>query len=441
MSVRSLSVAPRQVTFASYGHILTNTAIWSPDGQWIVYDVRSDPAGSVFDGTRIERVHIASGHVEILFECHQGASCGVVTYHPTREEVVFILGPERPTPDWHYSACHRRGVVVETKRPGRVHNLDARDLTPPFTPGALRGGSHVHVFSADGKFVSFTYEDHVLEEVAGKEDAERNQRNVGVSLVGKPVNVPKTHPRNHDGTAYSVLVTKTVNHPPPGSDEISRAYEDAWVGTHGYLRADGSRQIHALAFLGEVLNDQQCLITELFIVDLPDDISAADIKPLTGTATRRPAPPLGTAQRRITFTADRQYPGIQGPRHWPRSSANGSRIALLIRDNAGHVQLWTISPLGTELRQITRYPFDVASAFSWHPDNKHMTHLADGSVWIVNTDTDDSQRLTAPAASSSLPRPEACVFSPDGSQIAYLQPVVRDGATWNQIFVVDSGLT
>jgi hypothetical protein len=150
MSAGSPPVVPRQVTSAPHGHILTNTAVWSPDGQWIVYDVRSDPAGSLFDGTRIERVHVASGRVEVLYESRNEACCGVVTYHPTREEVVFILGSERPTADWQYSACHRQGVIVETDSPGAKRNLDARDIVPPFTPGALRGGSHVHVFCGDG---------------------------------------------------------------------------------------------------------------------------------------------------------------------------------------------------------------------------------------------------------------------------------------------------
>jgi hypothetical protein len=417
-----------------------------------VYDVRSDPAGSAFDGTRIERIHAASGRVEVLHESRNGACCGVATYHPTSDEVVFILGPERPTPDWQYSACHRQGAIVDANRPGQIRNLDARNIVPPFTPGALRGGSHVHVFSADGKFVSFTYEDHVLSiadpwrspsGVRGSdwEGTDLNQRNVGVSLVGRSVHVPTTHPRNHDGTAYSVLVTKTVNSPRRGSDEITKAYEDAWIGTNGYLRADGSRQMHALAFLGDVLSDQESAVTELFLVDLPADIANSSEEPLAGTESRRPAPPLGTSQRRLTFTTDRQHPGIQGPRHWPRSSADGSRIGFLMRDDAGHTQLYVISPSGTELRRITRYPFDVASAFSWHLDGKHVAHLADGSVWIVNTDTGESHRLTAPVANSLLPRPEACVFSPEGSRIAYVQPVVRDGATWNQIFVVESGLS
>ena len=472
MSVKSSPAAPRQVTSAPYGHILTNTAVWSPDGEWIVYDVRSDPAGSVFDGSRIERVHVASGRVEVLYESRNGACCGVVTYHPRLDEVVFILGPERPTAEWQYSACHRRGVIVETATPGVVRNLDARDIVPPFTPGALRGGSHVHVFSADGQLVSFTYDDHVLgskTQTAWRSGCENgtdvNQRNVGISLVGRPVAVPRTHPRNHAGTAFSVLVTKSVNNPTPGSDEICRAYEDAWIGTHGYLRGDGSRQRYALAFLGDVVSGDTSLadrsknssaeyrggglgldshlggrIAELFVVDLPEDLTKAGDEPLEGTATRRPAPPLGTVQRRITFTTDRKHPGIQGPRHWPRSSGDGSRIGFLMRDDAGHVQLWVISPRGVDLRQVTHYPFDVASALSWHPDGVHVAHSADGSVWIVNTDTCVCLRLTS-SAGESQPRPEACVFSPDGSQIAYVQPVVRAGATWNQIFVVESGVS
>ncbi len=66
------------------------------------------------------------------------------------ETVVFILGPERPTDDWQYAPYHRQGVLVDTKQPGVARRLDARNILPPFTPGALRGGSHVHVFDPSG---------------------------------------------------------------------------------------------------------------------------------------------------------------------------------------------------------------------------------------------------------------------------------------------------
>jgi WD40 repeat protein len=413
--------SPRQLTDSAYGHILTNTAVWSPDGKWIVYDVRSDPAGANFDGTRIERVNIDSGRVEALYESQNGACCGVATYHPIRDEVVFIVGPENPTPDWQYSACHRQGVIVDTNNPGTARPLDARDLVSPFTPGALRGGTHVHVFSPNAKLVSFTYDDHLLTELGS------NQRNVGVSVVGRPVEVPKTHPRNHDGSAYSVLFTKTVGNPQPGSDEISRAYEDAWI--------DNRR----IAFLGDVVSESGERVTELFVVDLPDDLTKPGEGPLEGTATQRPAPPAGTIQRRITFTTDRKFPGIQGPRNWPRSSSDG-RIAFLMRDASGIVQLWTVLPNGSDLQQITQNPFDIASAFNWHPDGVHVAAIVDDSVWIINTKSRESRRLTEPSSQSSSPRGEACVFSPDGSRIAYVQPVARSGAIFNQIFVVESGL-
>jgi hypothetical protein len=128
-------------------------------------------------------------------------------------------------------------------------NLDARDLTPPFTPGALRGGSHVHVWDAAGDRVSFTYEDHVLAQFSGPTSENAiNLRNIGVSVPGRPVHVSKDHPRNHDGEYFSVLVTHTTANPKPGSDEINKAFEEGWVGTNGYVRADGLRQRHALAF-------------------------------------------------------------------------------------------------------------------------------------------------------------------------------------------------
>ncbi len=137
-STTLLPAAERELTHAPHGHILTNTGVWSPDGQWIVFDARSDATGSVFDGKRIEAVKVATGEVKTLYESKHGACCGVVTFDPRASQVVFILGPENPTPDWQYSASHRQGVLVDFARPGVVENLDACDLTPPFTPGALR---------------------------------------------------------------------------------------------------------------------------------------------------------------------------------------------------------------------------------------------------------------------------------------------------------------
>ena len=415
-----------QVTSGSGGRILTNFAVWSPDSQWIVYDTRSDSMGAIFDGQRIEMVHVETGEVRILHRAVNGAHCGVATFSPLREQVVFILGPENPTPDWEYSPAHRQGVLVDIAAPGTVKNLEARALSLPLIPGALRGGTHVHVFSPEGDWVSFTYNDALLTRFIEETDSnDIDLRNIGVSVPESPVSVRRDHPRNHDGEYFSVLVTRTIGRPRPGSDEIRQALEEGWMGAHGYRREDGSWQHRALAFQGEVMGERGEKLWEVFVVDLPEEVTQPSPDgPLEGTLTKRPTPPLGTIQRRLTNTEHRRYPGLQGPRHWLRSSPGGTQIAFLMRDDAGAAQLWTVSPLGGEPRQVTQDSRGVSSAFTWSPDGLRIAYAADNSIFTVEAATGISRRLTP--RSSDAPSPLACVFSPDGSKIAFL----RRGQIW-----------
>ncbi len=437
-----------QLTSGPGGRVLTNCNVWSPDGEWIVYDTRSDPAGTSFDGTRIEAVHVRRREVRVLYESRNGANCGVATWHPMLPQVAFILGPElsrqlaprvagaypekarlvsqggsevtRGASDlltWTYGPARRQGVVVDANNPKITTPLDARDLTPPFTPGALRGGSHVHVWNPAGDRVSFTYDDHILD-TSTNPDAEPNQRNIGVSVVGSPVTVPKTHPRNHDGSGFSVLVSKTVAKPTPGSDELSRAFEEAWLGNR------------RLAFQGHVTLTDGSVISEVFLLELPDDLTTPGDGPLEGTPTRRPAPPRGVVQRRLTRTETHRFPGLSGPRHWLRSSPDGSRVGFLKADDAGVVQFWTVSPAG-EVVQVTRNPEPVASAFTWHPDGRHVAFAVGTRVCVTDVRTGTTTPVTADCHPATAPRPEACVFSPDGSRIAF----VRHFPDGNQIHV------
>ncbi len=423
----------RQLTDGPKNHLLTNINVWSHDSQWIYYDVRSDASGSQFDGDRIERVHVATGLVEVLYRSRHGAHVGVVTVCPHSDKIVFIHGPEVPTEDWNYAAHHRRGVVVSptNSAPQSVSNLDARDLIAPFTPGALRGGSHVHVFSHDGLCASFTYEDHVLATQHGA-DSQRNQRNVGVSMASGQVLVPKAHPRNHDGEFFSVLVTRTTDEPELGSDQINRAYEDAWIGEQGYMKSDGQRQFRALAFIGDCVSNAGRPLPELFVVDLPDNLTIPGDGPLCGTPLTRPLPPRGTLQRRLTFTGQRKYPGLAGVRHWPRSSPDGSQIAFLMRDDTGVSQLWLISPLGGEPRQLTHGSQPIASAFSFRSDGRGVACVIGDAVCEVDTHSGAVTKLTSSLTSL---RPEACVYSPDGSQVAFLRSLPVEGSPFNHIFV------
>ena len=416
----------RQLTTAQYGHILTNTACWTRDSEWLVYDTRSDAAGSQFDGRWIERVHVPTGRVERLFESQNGAHCGVATCCPQTDRIVFIHGPEAPTLDWQYAPYHRRGVILDLAgaHPRERIPLDAMCYAPPLVAGALRGGSHVHTWDPLGKRVAFTYEDHLLASIDRQvhSGAERNQRNIGISDPVRGVNATRSHVRNNDGSHFSVLVTHTTDQPRAGSDDIDRAYEDAWLG------GDGRR----LAFLGDVAGKNGARFAELFVCELPEDLrQASELGPLEGTATTRPRPPRGCVQRRLTFTEDRPQPGLCMPRHWPRSMPDGSLIFCLMSDALRQPQLFSVSPNDGRLTQLTRASGGVTSTFSVSSDGQWIAYIAEGCVMLTSTDGRMTRRLTEPHPSELAPRPEACVISPDGQQIAYVRRINQ----CNQIFV------
>ena len=239
-------------------------------------------------------------------------------------------------------------------------------------------------------------------------------------------------------SSFRCYVSKLTAEPAPGSDEISRAFSDAWVGTHGYLRPDGTRQEKAIAFQGHVRTGDGQTISEVFLVDLPNDVTRSGPDgPLQGTLTTRPNPPAGVRQRRLTYTAERKYPGLQGPRHWLRSSPDGTQIAFLMKDDAGVAQFWTVSPNGGPPRQVTRNRWDVASAFSWSPDGQRLAYVMDNSVFITDVTTGDGERLTQRTDDATAPTHHACVCSPDGGRIAFMRPVCVDGKLYDQIIVVE----
>lgn len=404
----------KQITFASRHHQLTNTQTWTPDSQWLVFDVR--PSGASFTGETIERVNVQTGETEVIYHATDGAHVGVVTVHPDEERYVFIHGPEHPDSSWHYDFHHRRGVVTCA---GETRNLDAMDITPPFTPGALRGGSHVHVYSPNGEAVSFTYNDHVLHEYNPTLDL----RNVGVAVPYGPVTPAGQHPREYAGSHWSVLVSQTTASPQPGSDEISRAYEEGWVGnTH-------------LAFIGDTLSKSGEKVPELFIVALPEDETGwkqAGEAPLCGTESTMPAPPAGVVQRRLTFTHDNAFPGLVNvPRHWVRCNPQGDSIAFLMRDEAGVVQLWLISPDGSGMRQLTSCS-GIQSAFDWHPSGNSLGFVLENRIAVCDVQSGEMRFLTADH--ENPPSGDAVVFSPDGRWVAWMQ----ETHGYRQLWVTES---
>lgn len=417
----------KQLTSDARGHQLTNINVWTPDSQWLVYDVR--PHGGSFTGSTIERVNVETGEAEVVYQAQDGAHVGVVTVSPDLPaRYAFIHGPENPDVSWQYDFHHRRGVIVSEPFCEKAVTLDAMDITAPYTAGALRGGTHVHVFSPDGSRLSFTYNDHVLHEL----DPALDLRNVGIALSGSPVTPPKHHPREYDGSHFSVLVSVTTPAPQPASNDINRAYEEGWIGQEGYVKADGSRQRWALAFIGDTLSADGKKHPEIFVVDLPEndaDYRQAGDKPLQGTPETLPAPPAGVKQRRITFTEM----GIAlQPRHWLRTSADGAQIAFLMKDKNDVVQVWTVSPNGGEPVQISHSDNGIQSAFSWSPDGKSLALVCDNSVMRLDVKSGVMQRLTQ--RTEIAPCADAVVYSPDGGKVAFM----RQCGEFAQIFVTDA---
>jgi hypothetical protein len=406
-----MSIVERQLTNARHGHILTNAAVWSPDSRGIVYDVRSDPAGSVFDGSRIERVNVETGSVDVLFEAPAHHHVGVATVNPTDGRVVFIHGPDESKE--RYAAWNRRGVIVDPAKPGTSINLDARDLTPPFTPGALRGGSHVHTWNDTGTLIAFTYEDQILATVQDSR-AELNRRTVAIAVPDRSVIVPRGIAGGYDGSHWSVVVAETVSRPQPGTDEIGRAYEEAWI--------PGQR---ALTFIGEVVAGDGRRVQELFRLDLPEQFDEPGrLGPLQGTPTTLPRPPAGVRQTRLTRFADQ--PGHSGiatsPRHWPRTSPDRTTVAFLT--GTGQLQF-----LDLNSGVIRSTEIKLTSAFTWHPRGWHLVAAIDDHIAWIDAGTGHVAWST-PSTGQPV-RLESVVVSPDGRMIAYVRQV--DG--FNQIFV------
>ncbi len=412
----------RQLTTGSHGHMIANRGCWSADGASILYDLRDDETR--FDGTAIERVMLDSLRVERIFESSNGACCGVPTCSPVDDRFVFIHADEHPDPQWSYCPWHRRGAVGRIMHPGRIETLDARDVVSPYTAGALRGGTHLHTFGADATAVLSTYEDHVL---ATSIDplAAANRRGLAVTLLDKVVHVPQSHPRNHAGIGFTVCVTQLTDEPMPGSDEIWMATGEAWIGRR-----------REIAFQGTVLDGAGQRCTELFLLQLPSDLRTPGDQPLTGTPRTRPGVPSGVVQQRLTWTTDRRFPGVVGPRHWAVSSPDGERIGFYMRDDGGDVQFWMISSSGGEPVQVTAGRMSPTSPFTWHPDGSKVTYVADGSVVWVHVEDGHIQRLTSPARAGAGPTHHACVFSPDASAIAFMQRVETGDGQFHQLHAV-----
>lgn len=407
----------RVVTSARHGHLIHNRQVFPPDGRFIYYDSRSEET-RLSASTFIGRVDVATGREETIYQIPDptanGPGTGAVTCNPRDGRLAFIHG----LPGSAYAPHRRSGATLGPD--GGLIRLDARDLTPPLTPGALAGGTHAHHWSPDGRRISFTYNDARCP----IRPAPHDLRTVGIMTPGRPVAV--ADPAGIDefsGTAFATVLVPVTPDPDPGSDEILRAFDEDWID---------SRRI---AFQGIVRTNDGRDITELFLATLPDEPGAALDRP-----GLPPAPPADVEIRRLTRTHDRKFPGIQGPRHWVRASPDGRWIAYLAKDEQGLAQIHLTTPSGDPPRQLSRLDHPVEGPFDWSPDATHIAACADGRVFLISLADGSARFLTRPSPAGQEPR-HGTVFSPDGRLIAFNRSLPHsDGGNFLQICVVESGL-
>lgn len=411
-----LAAGERTLTSAPHGHQIHHDQAFSPDGRWIHFDARADEtrlAASAWIG----RVELATGRVEVLHRVNgpvpPAPGVGAVVASPADGRLAFIQGLPDASPENPYAVHRRCGRTLAAD--GSPAHLDARHPVASPVPGALRGGTHAFAWSPDGRRLSFTYNDATV----GAVPAPADLRTVGVMELGRPVDVP-AGPGAFAGQAFATVVAAVRPDPAPGSDQLLRAHDEAWV--------DASR----LAFLGVVRAADGSLLTEVFLAELPARLSAATFAP-----SGPPRPPTDIPLRRLTRTERRAHPGVQGPRHWVRPSPDRSLIAFLAKDDAGIVQIHAVPVAGGEVRALSRLPVSVDAPFSWTPDGHRLACSAGGRLWVVDVATGRAEALTAAAPRGQEPR-HAVLVSPDGKTVATNRFLPgADGHAHAQIVLVD----
>ena len=394
---------------------LDNNVNWSPDGQMLVFDCRTE--SGIGGNGRLGVLYVSSGEVRVILCQNPVHGVGAPSFLSQGEVVAIHALPGAP-----YDFTRRAGRIVPVDGgPGRC--LDSRDVRPPFTPGALRGGTHKHEPDASGEWVGFTYNDDVMKTTCGSD-----LRNVGVSRRGVRAPVERDSAGVCiEGESFSVLLTACVEAPRPGSDDIRRAEGDCWVGADGFRDRDGSR-VRARAFRGLVApadHPARPLVCDVFLVEVPDDLTVpGPLGPLEGTTENYPKPPLGARVRRLTRTADRRDPALRGAAGHLRAPADGRWIAFVAAGErglpgAGRPQVHVVSPATGEAKQLSALPGGVAGDPRFSPDGRFVAIGGeDGALYAIRAEEDrwgEADALTLPNAAPAI----NTVVSPDSRRIAY----------------------
>lgn len=392
------------LTHSARGHMLHHNGIFSKDGKWVVFDGRNDDT-KIGETATIGVVHVETGEEQLIYQTQgqtqYGPGVGAVSFSPSTDRVIFIHGLPDANATKPYAIPRRTGMLVDLAKPGKAFAADARDITAPYVPGSLRGGTHSHAWSPDGNMLSFTYND---------EGVESDLRTVGVMLAHEPGVQVDQGAGNTDGAFYAAIVSQVCARPEPGSDEIEKAFDECWLPRS---KAVPERK-ETIVFQGNTRNAQQELVTDIFMVEIDPQLILADTTAV-GQVGERPRVPQGLRQQRLTYGAK-----LSDQRHWLRASPDGQYVYALARDEQGHNQLLRCKVASGEFGFVSANPFSITSPFNLSPNGHQLSFVAANNVFVQDLERGCCLQLTA-NQEHDLPIVGAPSFSPDGSYVLFNQ--------------------
>ena len=409
------------VTSSAYGHTIHHNNVFSKDDMWIVFDGRNDET-KIGETSIIGVVNVNTGEEQIIYQTKgqtvYGPGVGAASFSPVRDQVIFIHGLPDANEEYPYAMSRRTGMLVDIHNSGHAFPADARDVSAPYIPGSLRGGTHSHCWSPDGTMLSFTYND---------EWVEPDLRVVGVMLKPDQEIVVDERPGNSNGQYYSAIVSDVVASPTPGSDEINKAFDECWLAPV----ADGITDNYSIAFQGNTINAKGEPVTEIFLVEIDSEKILAD-KEAVGEEGERPRVPKGIQQKRLT-SSER---GLSDLRHWLRSSADGQYIYALAKDDDGKNQIVSCDRASGKLEYVSNFDFSIASPINISHKGDKITFVADNNVFIFEIGSKKLNQLTD-FGTNTLKIAGAPLFSRKDDKIAFNQFVELNGHINVQIKLIE----
>jgi len=448
----ALSTRLQAITHAPYGHFLNHRQIFSPDGARVYYDTRNaDP--EIQRTCRIESIDWRSGEVRVEYAAPRpseyGPGVGAVVCHPLRDALLFIHGLYGCDQARPYGMTRRFGALLDVRFSRSLDSevsasmrmvlpIEGRYVINECPRGGLRGGTHAHSWSRDGRWVSFTYNDDVVASRHARGDGPPDRRTVGavylphVEADASELDNPFALEGSSDcveewsGLGWGTLVARVTDSPRPGSDDIEQACEECWVE---------HRPLRTLAFLGRVRDAHGRAIDEVFVAEWSEaDRSGGAKSAIGGPGTPAqsddegrlvPAsdgdrdPVQSLRIRRVTRTENEPHPGVSGPRNWLIASPDGRYVFFPQRDLRGVVQIARAELESGQVTTISQLSESIENQLSMDAAGRTLTAIVAGVPGQLEINRGVWQPLMS--ANSLKGRSEAPRFSgavhglPDGS--------------------------